>query len=69
MVHIKFTACPRTPVVSSEFESMALNEGPEISAQQKEALTKQWEESLADQQREASMEVASSRGVESDHKS
>jgi hypothetical protein len=69
MVHIKFTACPRTPVVSSEFESMALNEGPEISAQQKEALTKQWEESLADQQREASMEVASSRGVESDHES
>jgi hypothetical protein len=31
MVRIKFTAHPRTPVVSSEFESLAPEKMPEIS--------------------------------------
>jgi hypothetical protein len=33
MVRIKFTAQLRTPVISFEFESIALDEAPEISTQ------------------------------------
>jgi hypothetical protein len=39
MVRIKFIARPRTLVVSFEFESMASNKMPKISAQCKEAST------------------------------
>jgi hypothetical protein len=66
MVHIKFSAHHRTPVVSSDFESMASDEAPEISTQQREASIEQLEESLMDQQRKASTEVASSHGAEFD---
>jgi hypothetical protein len=48
MVRIKFTARPRTPVVSSEFESMASDEAPEISTRQRETSTEQQEEYLMD---------------------
>jgi hypothetical protein len=41
MVHIKFTARPRTPVVSSEIESMALDEALEVFTQQWEASMEQ----------------------------
>jgi hypothetical protein len=50
MVRIRFTARPRTPVVSSKFESMASVKTPEISVQCKEASIEQ-HESLEDQQR------------------
>jgi hypothetical protein len=65
MVHIKFTAHTKTPVVSSEFESIASDKTLDISTQSKEASTEQREESLADQQREASTKAGSSHGVES----
>jgi hypothetical protein len=39
MVHIKFTARTRTPIVSSEIDSMASDEALETSAQQREAST------------------------------
>jgi hypothetical protein len=65
MVHIKFTAHTKTLVVSSEFESIASDKTLDISTQSKEASTEQREESLADQQREASTKAGSSHGVES----
>jgi hypothetical protein len=39
MGHIKFTARPRTPIVSSRVGSMALNEAPKISIEQRETTT------------------------------
>jgi hypothetical protein len=50
MVRIKFTAHPRTPVVSPKFGSMALDEALETSAKHKETSTKQLEESQGGQQ-------------------
>jgi hypothetical protein len=69
MVRIKFSAHPKTRVVSSEFESIASDETPEISMQRKEASTEQRGRSLADRQMEASTEAASPLGVESDRES
>jgi hypothetical protein len=41
MVHIKFVARPKIPMFSSDFESIALDEAPKVSAQHKEVLTEQ----------------------------
>jgi hypothetical protein len=49
MVHIKFIAHPKIPMVSSEPESMASDEEPEISSQQLESSTQQVEKSQIDQ--------------------
>jgi hypothetical protein len=49
MVRIKFTAHPRTPVVSPKFGLMALDEALEASAKHKETSTKQLEESQGGQ--------------------
>jgi hypothetical protein len=45
MVRIKFTARPRTPVVSPKFGSMASDEALEASTEHRETLTEQLEES------------------------
>jgi hypothetical protein len=49
MVRIKFTARPRTLIVSPKFSLMASDETPEISAQPGETSADQLEESLVDQ--------------------
>jgi hypothetical protein len=41
MVHIKFTACPCTPVVSFEIKLMALDKALEVFMQQWEASMEQ----------------------------
>jgi uncharacterized protein with von Willebrand factor type A (vWA) domain len=52
-------------MVSSVFESMPSDKTSKISTQHKEASTEQREESLVDQQREASTETASPHGAKS----
>jgi hypothetical protein len=67
MVRIKFIDCPRIPVVSSEPESMALDEMLEASAQQLEDSTQQAEKTLTDQEKGALTETGSPRDTDSDH--
>jgi hypothetical protein len=62
MVHIKFTACPRTSVVSPKFVPMASKDAAKVSMERSETSAKQPEESLADEQMVISMEVASEQG-------
>jgi hypothetical protein len=69
MVHIIFTAHPRTPNVSPKFASVASDEAPEVSTEQRETSTEQPEESLAGQQMVASTEAASKQDVEYDRRS
>jgi hypothetical protein len=65
MVHTKFVARPKIPVFSSDFESMALDDAPEISTQPQEASVKQTEVPMESPQRGASTEVASPLGAKS----
>jgi hypothetical protein len=69
MVCIKFTARPRSPVVSPMFCSMAFDEALEVSAEQRETLCEQLEQSLGGQQMVTSTEASSSREDAADHKS
>jgi hypothetical protein len=46
MVHIKFTARPKVPVVSSEPELMASDKALDVSVQQLEASTQKAEQTL-----------------------
>jgi hypothetical protein len=69
MVRIKFTARPRTLIVSPKFSLMASDETPEISAQPGETSADQLEESLVDQQVMTSTEAALTRGTESNRES
>jgi hypothetical protein len=50
MVHIKFTACLQTPVVSPRFLPMASESAGYISADYMESLAEQPDTSLADEQ-------------------
>jgi hypothetical protein len=45
MVHIKFTTCPHTPIVSPKFGSMASDKAVKTSTEHKETSTEQLEES------------------------
>jgi hypothetical protein len=69
MVRIKFTACPRSPVVSPKFGSMASDRALEDSAEQRETSTEQLEQSLGGQQMVASVESSSSHEAAFDHES
>jgi hypothetical protein len=66
MVHIKFTACLRTPVVSPKFVLMASDDAIQISTEWKESPNEQPELSLAGEQAVVSTEVASEQGAGSD---
>jgi hypothetical protein len=66
MVLIKFTAPPRTLIISPKFLSIASDEAIELSLEQRETSTKQPEESLVGQQMVASAEVASEQAAKSD---
>jgi hypothetical protein len=46
MVRIKFTARPRTPVISPKFLPMASGDAPEISVEQRETSADHPEESM-----------------------
>jgi hypothetical protein len=59
MVHIKFTARLRTPVVSPKFASMASDNAPVVSTEQRETFIEKPKDSLVDQRMVALMEVAS----------
>jgi hypothetical protein len=63
MVRIKFTARPRTLVVSPKFASMALDNAPEVSTEQRETSSEQPEDSLVDQWTTVSTEIASEQGA------
>jgi hypothetical protein len=65
MVHIKFTSRPRTSIVSSKFASMALDNAPEVSTEQREISFEQPKDSLVNQRMIASTESASEQGAES----
>jgi hypothetical protein len=69
MVRIKFSACPRSPVVSPQFGSMTLDEALEASAECKETSTEELEESLGGQQVVGLTEASLSHEVAFDHES
>jgi hypothetical protein len=69
MVRIKFTARPRSPVVSPKFGLMAWDRALEDSAEQRETSTEQLEQSLWGQQMVASVESSSSHEAAFDHES
>jgi hypothetical protein len=48
MVHVKFIARPGTSIVSPKFSSMALDDAPEVSVEQREISAEQPEDSLVD---------------------
>jgi hypothetical protein len=66
MVHIKFTARPRTPAVSPKFSSMASDEALIGSTRHKETSTKQVEESEGGQHVVISTEATLEQGAGSD---
>jgi hypothetical protein len=63
MVHIKFVACLRTPVVSPRFEPMASEDSGDASTGHRGSLAKQPDTSLADDQVITSMEATSAQDV------
>jgi hypothetical protein len=65
MVHIKFTSRPRTSIVSPKFASMALDNAPEVSTEQREISFEQPKDSLVNQWMIASTESTSEQGAES----
>jgi hypothetical protein len=69
MVHIKFTARPRSPIVSPKFGLMCLDDALKVSAEQKETSTEQLEDSLGGQQVVTSTDVSLSWEATSDHES
>jgi hypothetical protein len=69
MVRVKFTAHPRTPIISPRFSPMALGNTPEVSVEQRESSAEQPEDSLVDQWTVASMEVSLLHQVASDRES
>jgi hypothetical protein len=69
MVRIKFTARPRTPVVSPKFAPMASNDVLEVSTKQRETSANHLEESLTGRQMVASTEAISEQDVETDRES
>jgi hypothetical protein len=69
MVHIKFTARPRPPIVLPKFAPVAWDDAIGVSTEQRESLAKQPKESLVGQQMVASTEVALEQDAESDQES
>jgi hypothetical protein len=65
MVRVKFTARPRTRVVSPKFSPMASGDAPEISVEQRETSPDQPTESLVGQQMVSSTEAALRHDAES----
>jgi hypothetical protein len=69
MVRIKFTACPRTPVVSPKSTSMVSDEAPKISTEQRETSIEQPKESLVGQQMVTSTKATSEQDAEPNYES
>jgi hypothetical protein len=61
MVHIKFTTCPQTPVVSPSSSAMALDGMTDVSMENRESLTKQMDTTLTDEQAIVSTEATSEK--------
>jgi hypothetical protein len=66
MVRIKFTARPRTPVVSPRFSPMALETTTNTSVESRESSMEQPNTSLADDQAVSSTKVTSDQDARSD---
>jgi hypothetical protein len=61
MVHVKFTAHPRTPIVSPSLSPMASESVADISVERRGSSTKQLDTTVADEQATASTEATSNR--------
>jgi hypothetical protein len=65
MVHIKFTARSRTPIVSPNFALMALEDAAAISTERRESSTEQPDMSLVAEEVVASTEATSEQDADS----
>jgi hypothetical protein len=66
MVRIKFTAHPRTPVISPKFMPIASEDAAMVSMERRETSAEKLEESLVGQPEVLSTEVTSKQGAGSD---
>jgi hypothetical protein len=66
MVRLKFTAHPRTPIISPRFAPMASKDVAEVSMEHTNISAEWPEECLADDRTVVSTDVVSKRGARSD---
>jgi hypothetical protein len=63
MVRVKFTARPRTPVISPSLSPLALESAADVSIEHRGSSTKQLDTTIANEQAMASTEATSERGA------